>query len=82
MRCWPLPAEELEPILGWRIYARERLDERLAQALDRVAAELPELVEEQHPVVRQCSRMSLETSSLSVPTPVPRRRRATRRARP
>jgi hypothetical protein len=29
--------------------------ERLAQALDRVAAELRELVEEQHPMVRQCS---------------------------
>jgi hypothetical protein len=28
--------------------------ERLAQALDRVSAELRELVEEQHRVVRQC----------------------------
>ena len=32
--------------------------ERLAQALDRVAAELRELVEEQHPVVGEGSRMS------------------------
>jgi len=31
-----------------------------AQALDRIAAELRELVEEQHPVVRERSRMYLE----------------------
>jgi len=29
--------------------------QRLAQALDRVVAELRELDEEQHPVARQCS---------------------------
>ena len=34
--------------------------ERLAQALDRVAAELRELVEEQPPVVRECSRMYMD----------------------
>jgi hypothetical protein len=34
---------------------RARSATRLAQALDRVAAELRELVEEQHPMVRQCS---------------------------
>jgi hypothetical protein len=39
--------------------AREEL-QRLAQALDRVSAELRELVEEQHPVVHQCSQMSPE----------------------
>ena len=31
-----------------------------AQALDHLAAELGELVEEQHPVVRECSGMSPE----------------------
>jgi hypothetical protein len=34
--------------------------QRLPQALDRVSAELRELVEEQHPVVRQDSIMSPE----------------------
>jgi 7-keto-8-aminopelargonate synthetase-like enzyme len=33
-----------------------------AQALDRVAAELRELVEEQHPVVRQCAGIYPEGS--------------------
>jgi hypothetical protein len=62
--------------------ANGSLDRALAQALDRVAAELRELVEEQHTVVRQGWRMSLEPGSLSEPTPAPRRGRATCRAHP
>jgi hypothetical protein len=49
--------------------------ERLTQTLDRVAAELRELVEEQHPVVPQGVTMFLDGSCLrgSLPSdpPVP-----------
>jgi hypothetical protein len=60
-----LPAEELEPLLAWIVHAGEALEhphvlERLTQAFDRVSAELRELVEEQHPVVREWSRMYLD----------------------
>jgi hypothetical protein len=44
-----------------------RVLERLAQALDRVAAELRELVEEQHPVVRECSGVSLDGCGTHLP---------------
>jgi hypothetical protein len=44
--------------------------ERLSQAFDRVAAELRELVEEQHPVVQQGSIMYLEALLLRTRSPV------------
>jgi hypothetical protein len=46
------------PIEGEPIHPRDDhtpVLQRLARALDRVSAELRELIEEQHPVVRQCS---------------------------
>ena len=53
--------------------------ERLVQPLDRIATELCELVEEQHPVMRECSECPLTRVS---PAEVRTSARMSRLARP